>query len=194
MKPLDPTKEESILNAVYNIAGKHGLVGINITAISKEAGVSVGTIYTYFENKENLIQKAFFHIKDQFTQFIYRDFDFELPVKESLKKIYRNLLNYRLKFNNEITFIEQYYQSKYIHINVDEYFDFFHEHNKMVYDLFKKGQQQGVIAEDINIELLVAFITNAIFGLSNVILKKAVPMNDKNLEDYFELIWTGLGK
>lgn len=56
MKKLSITKEE-LIDLGIEIAKKDGLGEITIRNFAKNAGVSVGTVYLYFENKDNLLSE-----------------------------------------------------------------------------------------------------------------------------------------
>lgn len=36
-----------------------GLAEISISKIAKEAGIALGTVYTYFDNKDDMLRKFF---------------------------------------------------------------------------------------------------------------------------------------
>jgi AcrR family transcriptional regulator len=51
-------KRANILNAAIKLYSDHGFAETTIAAIAKEAGVSFGTVFTYFETKEALYESA----------------------------------------------------------------------------------------------------------------------------------------
>lgn len=193
MKPLDPEKETRIIQAVIKIAGKKGLAGINITEISKKAGLGVGTLYTYFSNKEEIIQAAYAVVESKISQKAYENFDERLPVRDSLRRIYINVLNYRLKHYDEDIFIDQYRQSSYLQLNyAKQYEDFIHK-NKRLYDLLKKGQKKGIIIKQTP-EMIISFIYGSVRELSNIIFQKIIPLDAALLENGFDMVWKGISK
>ncbi|MCJ8521225.1 AcrR family transcriptional regulator [Pseudorhizobium tarimense] len=50
----DPAKREQIIDGAKRVFMKLGFDGASMNDITREAGVSKGTIYVYFENKEDL--------------------------------------------------------------------------------------------------------------------------------------------
>lgn len=46
---------DAILVAAAHIIGKHGLAGFNTNAVAERAGVSIGSLYQYFPNKDALM-------------------------------------------------------------------------------------------------------------------------------------------
>ena len=144
MRPLDQDKREKILKSVFVLTGKQGLASVTISGISKTAGIAAGTLYIYFKNKEEVVQLAYAAVEDKMTQAMYCDFDINVPIKQSLKKIYINMLHYRLKNYNETVFIDQYQQSGYIQLNFSKQLAEYKKQNKTLYDLLEKGQNEGI--------------------------------------------------
>lgn len=191
MRPLDPAKQEKIIQSVFEITGKHGLAGINIADISKTAGVGAGTLYTYFKNKEEIVQSAYSSVENKMTQKMYEQFDINMPVKQSLKLIYINMLNYRLNHYNETIFIDQYIQSNYIQINFSKQMSEYELQNKPLYDLLNKGQKEGIIKMQAPI-VLISFFDGAVRSCSTGIVQKLFPLNQQIIDDCFDLLWRGI--
>lgn len=55
---LDPERQEAILTAILDQAAERGPSAINIKQVAGHAGVSVGSLYTYFNNREGLLNFA----------------------------------------------------------------------------------------------------------------------------------------
>jgi len=54
---LPEERPQQILQAALEVFGEHGLAGARLEDIAKRAGVSKGTIYLYFPNKEELFRE-----------------------------------------------------------------------------------------------------------------------------------------
>jgi len=65
-KQLSPEKQGYILNAATSVFAKEGYHYASISNICKEAGISNGALYKYFENKESL----FFSVLDYTTNIL----------------------------------------------------------------------------------------------------------------------------
>jgi AcrR family transcriptional regulator len=53
---LDPGRQNAIIQAVMDDAAERGPSGINITEVAHRAELSVGSLYQYFTNRDNLIE------------------------------------------------------------------------------------------------------------------------------------------
>jgi AcrR family transcriptional regulator len=55
---LDPDRQEAILNAILEEAAEKGPASLNVKEIARRAGVSVGSLYQYFPNRDGLLDFA----------------------------------------------------------------------------------------------------------------------------------------
>ncbi|MFH6991220.1 TetR/AcrR family transcriptional regulator [Flavobacterium sp. FlaQc-48] len=191
MRPLDPDKREKILKSVLVLTGKQGLASVTISGISKTAGIAVGTLYIYFKNKEEVVQLAYAAVEDKMTRAMYRDFDINVPIKQSLKQIYINMLNYRLNNYGETVFIDQYQQSGYIQLNFSKQLAEYERQNKPLYNLLEKGQKEEII-KALDAIILISFFDGAVRSCSTGIIQKLFPLSQQLIDDNFDMIWKGM--
>ena len=59
MRVKEGNKEKDILDAAVKVFAQKGYHTAKITDIAKEAGVAAGSVYLYYENKEDLLLKIF---------------------------------------------------------------------------------------------------------------------------------------
>ncbi|MFB9914280.1 TetR/AcrR family transcriptional regulator [Rhizobium paknamense] len=64
----DPAKREQILDGAKRAFMKYGFDAASMNDITREAGVSKGTIYVYFQNKEDLFSALIEREKGRFTE------------------------------------------------------------------------------------------------------------------------------
>jgi AcrR family transcriptional regulator len=55
---LDPDRQAAIIKAILDEAGQSGPQDLNIKRVAERAGVSTGSLYQYFNNRENLLAFA----------------------------------------------------------------------------------------------------------------------------------------
>jgi AcrR family transcriptional regulator len=83
---LDPERQEAVINAILDEATEKGPTLLNIKKVAKRAGVSVGSLYTYFPNREGLLDFAV-ELVARFTleeMEKYRPIFLSLPIREAL--------------------------------------------------------------------------------------------------------------
>jgi len=55
---LDPERQQAVVNAILEEASEKNPAGLNIKEIAQRAGVSVGSLYQYFVNRDGLLDFA----------------------------------------------------------------------------------------------------------------------------------------
>jgi len=92
-------KEELILSAALKLFSENGFLGTSMQNISKEAGVSKGNIYNYFESKDDLLEGVLIQGMNEFSSLLgsYSD---GLKTEEDFEKAIRGNIQI-LKSNNK---------------------------------------------------------------------------------------------
>jgi len=84
---LDPERQQAILTAILDEAAAEGPGALNIKQVAERAGVSVGSLYTYFPNREGLlafaVEVCVRFVTEQFDQ--YRPYLRVLPLRDALE-------------------------------------------------------------------------------------------------------------
>jgi AcrR family transcriptional regulator len=83
---LDPDRQQAVLSAILDEAVERGPTSINIKEVAARAGVAVGSLYTYFGNREGLLNFAVElcvrYLTDMFTYFeTYLE---QMPLRQAL--------------------------------------------------------------------------------------------------------------
>ncbi|WP_416795871.1 TetR/AcrR family transcriptional regulator [Ciceribacter azotifigens] len=66
----DPVKREQILDGARSVFMRMGFDAASMNDVTREAGVSKGTIYVYFDSKEELFGALIEREKGRFTEFL----------------------------------------------------------------------------------------------------------------------------
>jgi AcrR family transcriptional regulator len=84
---LDPERQQAILTAILDEAAENGPETLNIKNVAERAGVSVGSLYTYFPNREGMlafaVEVCVRFVTEQFEQ--YRPYLVALPLRDALQ-------------------------------------------------------------------------------------------------------------
>jgi AcrR family transcriptional regulator len=83
---LDPERQQAILSAILDEAVDKGPTALSIKRVAERAGVSVGSLYTYFPGREGMltfaVQLCVRFVTDSFDQF--RPYLVALPLRDAL--------------------------------------------------------------------------------------------------------------
>ena len=84
------SKKDEILKSALELFTTRGFDNTSTTLITKNAGVGTGTLFTYFENKVELINTLYMEIKKELSKTLEPLIDFEVineDTKASMRKI-----------------------------------------------------------------------------------------------------------
>jgi AcrR family transcriptional regulator len=135
-------KRTAILKATLRLISKNGFHGTAMSKVAKEAGVSAGIIYHYFDSKDDLMDELYREIKRNFGQTTNESFDQTQPLKAQIRQILGHMIRYYIHRPLESAFLEQYTRSPYfsseIEAEVSQYY-------LPLLDCFQRGQQEMIL-------------------------------------------------
>lgn len=152
-------KREAILEAALKLLAEKGVHNTPISAIAKEAGTGMGTIYNYFPNKEQLINELYLEIKGQ-EQQLFDAFDSSKPIRTQFEVYYSAIVHFFMQHPLYFKFIEQLQASPLIWAETRV------EAGKTmlpVHQLVLKGQEDRII-KNINPDELLMFVGGAVLS------------------------------
>jgi AcrR family transcriptional regulator len=82
-------RQSRILEAALDLLSRHGISGVNMRAVAREAGVALGLVNYYYEDKLSLIRAALHRI-DQHDLMLVAP-DAQLSPEEQLRKALRRV-------------------------------------------------------------------------------------------------------
>ncbi|KAE9534581.1 TetR/AcrR family transcriptional regulator [Ursidibacter arcticus] len=141
-----------ILNAADTLMAENGVQYLSTHKIAKQAGVSVGTIYLYFKDKDDLLNQLVIYLFGQFNQAIEKQYDETLPLFEQ----YRALWLAKFEFmSNNLNIVKNMYQYESLP-QFRELLRHCFESEHLPWNRFiKRGLKQGVIV-DLPLQILYA--------------------------------------
>jgi len=83
-------KRKKILAAAEVLLAERGFYGLSMKALADSAGVAAGTIYRYFENKEDLINQLHQHVIEEIAIVTFEGLHAGLSEKEKYTLCWRN--------------------------------------------------------------------------------------------------------
>jgi TetR/AcrR family transcriptional repressor of multidrug resistance operon len=90
MRTRDTNKEEIVKQKAIELLVKSGIEGFSMNKLAKESNISVATLYIYYSDKDDLIEKIGIEIGQNFFQEMVKDFSSTMPFKEGLRKQWEN--------------------------------------------------------------------------------------------------------
>ncbi len=161
-------KYHLILDAAITVFAKNGFFQSTVSQIAREAGVADGTIYLYFENKEDILFQFFaFKTKQIFDQF-QKVVDEGSTAESKLRNLIKTHLGeFQTNMDMAIVFqaeTRQVRQSEAIRVHVLE---IARKYREVIGMIVEDGQREGAMRKDLYLGLVKTYITGAIDEVIN---------------------------
>lgn len=181
-------KHEAILQTTLDLISERGFHNTPMSLIAKEAKVATGTIYRYFKNKEDLINKLFLEWKKRMDEATFEGYDKALPIKVQFQLVWKNVLNFYIQNPKAFKFIEQYYYSPFISDETRNESAKFHNPITQFFEEFQKTN----IIKPLPIDALFALVHGPIVSLAQFNLQSKTVLSKQELNDVIETVWEAI--
>ncbi len=185
-------KKRRILDAAARVFARKGFYNTRISEIAEAAGVADGTIYIYFEGKDELLINIF----EEQMEFIIKRFREKLATTHDPEERMKVFVEEHFKLAEEfpdhagVITIELRQSNKFMKEYRNEKFK---EYLSLIEDIIEYGKLRGRIPKDLN----TVFTARAVFGLLDELtlmwsLAKSRPSIDELVSSAWGLISRGL--
>jgi TetR/AcrR family transcriptional regulator, fatty acid metabolism regulator protein len=186
------SKRERILRAAIDVFAKNGYFNAKVAEIAKAAGVADGTIYLYFDGKEDLLTTIFREHTRSYLQSLERDLGNVRRPEEQLRIAIRHHLETlgRDRALAVVSQVELRHSLKYMSLlSQSEVADYLN----MIRKIVEHGQSEGVFRRTLHPQL----VAKSVFGIldemvtSWILSEKEHTLADQ-ADQIADLILTGL--
>lgn len=185
MKEEAQDKRAAALKATLELIAEQGFHGTPMSQIAERANIGVGTIYRYFNSKEDLINALYIDIKTRMLRYTLRNYSEDIPVHESFKQMLNDALHYMIENPAEFSFVEQYENSPLITAVTREEIA---RIVRPVEDLCKHAMEQNLLKE-MPVLILSSLMGGAIISLAKLYRSGAVKLDETSLAASIDAIW-----
>ncbi len=188
MRSKDKNKEEAIFDAAIGLITAIGFAHTSMSKIANAANVSPATIYVYFDNKEDMLNKTYTHVKREMAAALGVGLTPELAVAAAFKIIWNNFYRYTVENGVKFSFAEQFANSPIVDsVRRDEGMSYF----LPLFEWFERGKKEKVF-KAISPELFAAFAFAPIIVLAKQQNCGEIVLDDKTLNAAYEITWDAL--
>ena len=185
MRHKDEKKEQAVVAAAITLINERGFSEVSIAKIAKEAGVSPATIYIYYENKEDMLNKIYISLKTEMSEALLRGVDTQGNIETGTKQMLRNIYQFALAKPGHFAFCEQFANSPLIEkITMEEAMSSF----RPVREVFERGVTRGIL-KDIPFEVISAFSYQPMIFLAKQQLSGKAEVTGSVFEEAVDLAW-----
>jgi TetR/AcrR family transcriptional regulator, fatty acid metabolism regulator protein len=167
MRKKEGNKEVDILAAAIKVFAETGFFDAKISKIAERANVSIGSIYVYYENKDDLLFKIF----DKIWGGLYNNLN-ELVLRKDLSMVEKYDAMIDMIFDtfteNSATAIVIAHEQQRVLMRSPEKFTPYYEHFVGLGEkIVKEGIKKGTFNPNINVNIFRHFLLGAFRDLIN---------------------------
>lgn len=151
-------KRAQILEAGIRLFVERGLQGTSMSLLAKEANVATGSVYNYFESKEQLINEIFLYVKQKEADFLLENHRPDSSYEEAIKALLRAGIRFMLDNCLYFRFSHLYGFSSAIEDQTREKLHIvFEPFIKLYQDAKAAGVLKNIRIPDVNIQIYGGF-------------------------------------
>jgi AcrR family transcriptional regulator len=128
------------MKAAMDVFSSHGYAGANIRKVAEKAGVSVGSIYLYFKNKEELYRSLFVEKRREMADGTAAAVESARDASQALSNFLRLYLEYAMKHKE---FIMLHIREHGFTFDLKEKKQFFLSQRSLIEKIINKGVRAG---------------------------------------------------
>jgi AcrR family transcriptional regulator len=189
-RPKSEDKRNAILDAATRLFAERGLTAAPTSEISKEAGVAEGTLFTYFQTKDDLINALYREIKLELADAMMSNFPRKKNVGTKLRHVWDRHVNWGIANPKQRKVLAQLTVSEVLSKESRDAgsapFVEFHA-------LIRDAMEQRIFRNDVPVELIVkslAALVEATIDLTVSNRSKAKQYRDSG----FQMFWSSVTK
>ena len=189
-RPKSEGKRNAILDAATSLFAERGLAAAPTSEISRRADVAEGTLFTYFETKDDLINSLYREIKLELADAMMSDFPRKKNVRTRLRHVWDRYVNWGIANPKQRKVLAQLQVSEVVtKESKDAGGAPFVEFQTMIRDAIEQRIFRNDLPEELISKSLAALVE------ATIDLTALNPSKAKNYRDSgFQMFWAGITK
>jgi AcrR family transcriptional regulator len=189
-RPKSEDKRNAILDAATRVFAARGLTAAPTSEISKQAGIAEGTLFTYFETKEDLINALYREIKLELADAMMSGFPRKKSVRTRLRHVWYSYVNWGVTNPEQRKVLAQLQVSGMLSKeSIEAGSAPFVEMQNMTLDAI----EQHILRGDLPVELISKMLGASAEATMDLIVLKPI-MANKYRDGGFEIYWAGIAR
>jgi TetR/AcrR family transcriptional regulator, repressor of fatR-cypB operon len=181
--PMD--KKDAILTAALDLFAERGYHGTSVGDIAERAKVGTGTIYRYFQDKEDLVNALYQMCKREMMAAVLADLPRDMPARQIFGELWKRLAQFAGSRPEALIFLEAHHHAAYLDQTSR---DLTAWSTAQFHDFFEVSRLDQ-ITRDAPPELLVALVLGAFMGVQKAFMNGVVEQTPANETLAEEICW-----
>jgi AcrR family transcriptional regulator len=184
----DSPKRDAILQAALELFAEQGYYGTAVPQVAERARVGAGTVYRYFDSKEQLVNALFQMWKTKLGVMLMQDFPHHLPARGRFAAVWQRLGRFFAEHPVAFAFLELHHHGPYL----DRKSHAVEEALLMPLRSFAQDAKRARELKPIPAEILGAIVYGAFTGLVQASRKGLLQLTPKTLEQAEQCCWEAI--
>lgn len=181
-------KRTQILSATEQLIATRGLDKVSMQQVAKHAGVAAGTIYRYFDDKDDLLRQLSAHLMMQCATHIQHGVKDEPTLRDQFERLWRNTWHMMLQRDHLLLSRDQFEalpRDNHAHTQQERiaFADLYH--------VIQQGKDQGLF-KPMNDEVLIALGLEPAVCLARKQVRGVITLSDDAIADAIHACWDAI--
>lgn len=155
------SKHQQILQAALTLFVQNGFHGTPTSLVAREAGVSNGTLFNYFNTKEDLVIALYNEVKNQASQYLTTELDSAANLETLFRTLFTRSIYWGLDHPEAFRYIQQFDLSPHLtRLSAEVLL----EHSLVYRAFIERGITEGVF-KALPTDLIYCLISSQLYGL-----------------------------
>lgn len=181
-------KRNALIQATIELVNNNGFHATPMSKIAKMANVSPATIYLYFENKQDLVNKTYIEVKSIYTNYAFSTYKDTMSVEKGFEVIWKRIADFKLNDCKNAMFLAQCDNTPMIDEPSRQEGI---KHLQPLLNLWQRGKKEGII-KPISDYLLYAYSINPLSFLMIAQKRGAFQLDKTHIEEAYKAAWSSI--
>lgn len=179
---------EKILAAALELFAERGFHGTAVPLVAERAKVGAGTIYRYFESKEQLVNALYQREKQKMLDALLASFPFDRPPREQFRTFFKRMAQYAKAHPLAVRFMELHHHAPYL----DDESRRMEEHGNALIEGSIRAAVAQEVMKDIPPIVLVSIVWGVFLGLLRSWSEHRIELDDTTLDQAEQCCWEAI--
>ena len=181
-------KRNALIKSTIELVNNNGFHATPMSKIAKMANVSPATIYLYFENKQDLVDKTYIEVKAKYTKYAFSTYKENMTVEAGFKLIWNRIADFKLNECENAMFLAQCDNSPMIDEPSRQEGI---KHLQPLLDLWARGKEEGII-KPLSDYLLYAYSINPLSFLLMAQNRGDFQLDKTHIKEAYLAAWSSI--
>ncbi len=189
MRKKTGNKDKRILDAAVYIFAHNGYANTKIADIAERAGVSVGSVYLYYKDKENILLQIMGNIwKESYMALKKAYKEHSGDIREKIYAFIDTILS-QLSGNKEVSMLIAHEQNFWLMLNKGIFIEYYNDFFNLVKQILEEGKNTGTVNRKLNTEIITTLLIGGIRYIIYTWQRNDLVIDQKTIREQLELIF-----